>query len=178
MLEALTLSISRSAALDPLIMPLLQTLAVNINLAVFDNNNHTQILRSFICPSLAKFSLITCGRWSRKILEILKKQYNMEELRGFEFKGPFALHVSPFLRSAPMLHSFSLRLAVLDDEAIIGISNGSLGRFLRRLEIQTNGDVGDLFGVVVVTRTKDRTGYEERIIALKEAGIAIKILIS
>jgi hypothetical protein len=205
MLEALALSICRSAVLDPLLMPLLRTLAVNINLAAFDNNDHTQILRSFTCPSLTKFSLVTCGSWTREILEILKRQYNMQGLREFEFKGPFALHVSSCLRSAPMLHSLSLRQAVLDDEAITGVSNGSLGRFLRKLEIQMKCDVGDLFGmvearkkmvdelikngcswregitvlkdVVVIPSSKENLkGYKERIIALKAAGIAITFL--
>ena len=104
-----------------------------------------------------------------------------------------------------MLHSLSLRPAVLDDEAVTGVSNGSLGRFLRKLEIQTKCDVGDLFAmvearkkmvdellkngcswregitvlkdVVMIPSSKENLkGYKERIILLKAAGIAITFL--
>jgi hypothetical protein len=102
-----------------------------------------------------------------------------------------------------MLRSLSLGWdAIMDDEAVMGVSNGSLGRFLRRLSVKFPCDVGEVLSMAearrkmvdelikngcswreeitvlndVVIQTKDRTGYEERIIALKEAGIAIMFL--
>ena len=202
-LETLTLSIARSAVLDPLIMPLLRTFAMNIDPAV-PNHDRTQILRSFTCPSLSEFSLIIYGSLTYEIFEILKQQYNMQQLREFKLESNYALRLSPFLRSAPMLNSLSLRMAVMDDETIIGISNGSLGRFLRRLVIDTDGDVGDLLSMVEARKktvdelirngctwrkeitllknieihwhTRDVEEYEERVIALKEAGIAITFI--
>ena len=200
MLETLTLSMVGSGVLEPLIMPLLRTLVMNIDTSMPDDC--TQILRSFTCPSLTKFSLITYGTWTDGIVEILKQQYNMQQLREFKLDGNYALRLSSFLRSGPMLSSLSLRLAEMDDEAIIGISNGSLGRFLKRLLIDTDYDVGDLLGMVearkktvdelikngctwrekitvlrdVVIHSKDHKGYKERITALKESGIAITFL--
>ena len=41
-----------------------------------------------------------------------------------------------------MLHSLSLRRnGMMDEEALIGVSNGTLGRFLRKLEIDIRYDV-------------------------------------
>ena len=101
-----------------------------------------------------------------------------------------------------MLHSLSLRRnAMMDEEALIGVSNGTLGRFLRKLELVIHYDVGEVLDMVearkmtvdglikngcswreaitslkdVVIHTTDGEDYKERIIALEEAGIHIPV---
>ena len=87
----------------------------------------------------------------------------------------------------------------MDEEALIGVSSGTLGRFLRRLEIDIPYDVGEVLDMVearmktadewikngcswreeivtlkdVVIYANDKGHYKERITALKEAGISI-----
>ena len=90
----------------------------------------------------------------------------------------------------------------MDDEAVLGISNGSLGQFLRKLDIRMVDDFGEVLSMVeacrkmvnelikngcswreeitilkdvVIHNIKDTKEYEERVIALKEEGIAITI---
>lgn len=167
-------------------------------------DNH---LRTFMYPSLVSFSLHTAGNWTREVLEILKRQYDMQELRTVKIGSYVALPVSSLLRDAPMLHSLSLGWdAIMDDEAVIGISNGTLGRFLKKLAFSIFCDVGEVLDIVEarkktvdgllenwcswkeeITVLKDITitvsagqhiidGYRERVIALKEAGITITFL--
>lgn len=126
-------------------MPSLRILSMDED----DRTELNKILRSFICPSLTEFSLTAYGNWTSDTIEILNRQYNMQELRDVQIAGNFVLPVSPFLREAPMLHSFSLQgNAIMDDEAIVGISNGTLGRFLRALEIGIDCDAEEVLGMV------------------------------
>ena len=126
----------------------------------------------------------------------------MQELREVAFEGYVGRPPSSILRDAPMLRSLLLGWNDItnDDDAVIGISNGSLGRFLTRMEILIVGDVGKVLGMVearkktvdeliqngcswreeitvlkdvVIRTTRDTKEYEERVLALKEAGIAI-----
>ena len=116
--------------------------------------------------------------------------------------GSFALPVSSILHATAMLHSLSLRPnATMDEEALIGVSNGTLGRFLRKLEIDIRYDVVEVLDMMearkqtvdrlikngcswkeaitsvkdVVIHTTDGEDYKERIIALEEAGIHIPV---
>ena len=159
--------------------------------------NYDKILRSFICPSLTKFKLHGSSYWTTETVEILKRQYNLQRLEKVEFHG-VALPVSHLLRSAPMLHSFSIgRLAILDDDTIIGISNGTLAQRLRELVLSCTCDIGEVLGMVearkktvdalidngctwkeeiTVLRKVALRGineYRERIKTLREAGISI-----
>ena len=203
-LEALILSIYCIGISDQLTMPSLRDFSLDL-ISYGSVDNHAQILRSFTCPSLTKFSLATSNRWTCETFEILTQQYNMQELVEATIYGDFALPVSSFLQEAPMLHSLSLgRNAIMDEEAVIGISNGTLGRFLRSLFIKFTCDVGEVLGmaearkktvdeliqngcswreeiavlkdIVVQTRTKPIKRYEERVVALKEVGIDIMFL--
>ena len=134
-----------------------------------------------------------------KRLSLCQKKLRTLSIRRAQFSRPLALPVSTFLRDAPMLHSLSLQgNATIDEEALIGISNGTLGRFLRRLETNIH-DVGEVLDMVearkkmvdrlikndcswrdtitslkdVVIHSTDRKDYKERIFALEEAGIRI-----
>ena len=203
MLEALNLAIPHCTVLEQLTMSSLRNLTVELDPPVLYHPEFDHFLRSFVCPSLTKFSLSAYDGWTAAF-KILKRQYNIHELREVAFKGYFALPVSSFLRDAPMLNSLLLRWNdIMDDDAIIGISNGSLGRFLKSLEIHITSDVGKVVGMVearkktvdeliqngcswrdeitvlkdVVIRTpKDTKEYEERVIALKAASITITFL--
>ncbi len=56
-------------------------------------------------------------------------------MRGLEL-AIFPLSISSILQNAPMLRKLSVRGdAILDDAAIIGISSGTLGRFLTSLNL-------------------------------------------
>ncbi|KAF8351743.1 hypothetical protein F5887DRAFT_1277545 [Amanita rubescens] len=194
---------SLKALTMPSLLDFSLTLEVNEDL-LGPEVNFDKILRSFTCPSLTKFELYGSPYWTTETVEILKRQYNLQRLREVEFRRAItvALPVSHLLRSAPMLHSFSIgRAAILDDDTIIGISNGTLARFLRRLEVHCTCDVEEVFGmvearkktvdalidngcswreeitvlrnVVALGRWKDE--YGERVRALKEAGISITL---
>jgi hypothetical protein len=203
MLEALSLQISSNGVWEQLTMPSLR----NLTLQLFHNCTEVDsVLRSFICPSLTQFTLAFDGSWTCETFEILKQQYNMQELRvaGINGHGTFALPVSSLLHGAPMLHSLILRQdTAMDKEALVGVSSGALGRFLRRLEIYIRSDVWEVLDMVEarkktvdglikngcnsreeITRLNDvviHTGmgrtdsYKERIAALEEAGIHITV---
>ena len=202
-LEALDLGIVYDAdldLLDPLTMPSLRTFSIQVEMAT--GIALDKILRYFTCPTLTEFYFVLNprgGDWTCETFGILKQRYNMQELREAMFVGNFSLPVSSFLRDAPMLLSLSLgRNAIMDDDAIIGISNGTLGQFLTELDIKFACDVGEVLGMVEarkkmadslitngctwkeeITIIKDvvihtnENGYEDRVVALKEAGINI-----
>ena len=202
-LEALDLGIVYDAdldLLDPLTMPSLRTFSIQVEMAT--GIALDKILRYFMCPTLTEFYFVLNprgGDWTCETFGILKQRYNMQELREAMFVGNFSLPVSSFLRDAPMLLSLSLgRNAIMDDDAIIGISNGTLGQFLTELDIKFACDVGEVLGMVEarkkmadslitngctwkeeITIIKDvvihtnENGYEDRVVALKEAGINI-----
>ncbi|KAF8692312.1 hypothetical protein AX14_010128 [Amanita brunnescens Koide BX004] len=203
MLEALSLRISNCIGVsEQLAMPSLRNFAISLNWEVNDRTEIDTILHSFVCPSLTELSLVTHGgSWTCETFKILKQQYNMQELRIAKIFGYFKLPVSSFLQEAPMLRSFSLgRRAIMDDEAVIGISSGALGRFLRRLELFIPCDVGEVLSIVEarkktveesikngcswrdeMTTLKDvglpgdwKGKYKDRVMALKEAGITIE----
>ncbi|KAF8674796.1 hypothetical protein AX14_005247 [Amanita brunnescens Koide BX004] len=205
MLEVLSLSIfsypdSDSEQLTILTMPSLRNFTMEIESVSVD-----KILSRFMCPSLTKFSLITPGEWTRKTFEILKRQYNMQELQGADIVCNIVCPFSSFLQEAPMLRSLSLEGgAIMDDEAVRGISNGTLGKFLKRLELRITCDVGEMLDIVEARKkTVDRLmkngcswreeittledvevpfefrsnleeQYSERVMALEEAGITIR----
>jgi hypothetical protein len=202
LLEALNLAAPISGVPEQLTMSSLRNLTIAFDQTEFNDTECDQILRSFICPSLTKLSLITYDNWNGTIFTILKRQYNMQELREVAFEGYIGHPPSSFLRDAPMLRSLLLGGDDItdDDDAVIGISNGSLGRFLTRLETFIVSDVGKVLDVVearkktvdeliqngcswreeitvlkdvVIHTFKDTKEYEERVLALKEAGIAI-----
>ena len=201
-LEGLTLRIPQDAGMleQPVAMPSLRRFALNAKVVI--GTEVDKMLRCFTCPTLTKFKfiLLAHGNWTCETFGILKQRYNIEELREATFVGNFSLPVSSFLRDAPMLHSLSLeRNAIMDDDAVIGVSNGTLGRFLRKLDINIACDVGEVLGMVearkkmvdalvkngctwreeitvlkdVVIHTKHEMGYKDRVLALKEAGITI-----
>ena len=201
MLEVLSLQIFDVGVLEQLTMPSLKNLTMTLVKHSADVDN---ILRSFMFPSLTEFTLCIGGGWTCETFDIFKQQYNMQGLREATFFGAFALPVSSLLRDAPMLHSLSLRNnAIMDEEALIGVANGTLGRFLTRLEINIPYDVGEVLDmvearkkmvdglirngcswreeitglrdVVIHTDVTDGKGYKKRITALKEAGIRITV---
>ncbi|KAF8321455.1 hypothetical protein F5887DRAFT_932281 [Amanita rubescens] len=104
------------------------------------------VLRRFTCPSLTSFTLYTyCDYSTGETLGILKQQYNMQGIQDVLLGGGgFALPISSILQNAPALHSLVLSStdAIMDDKAIIGISNGTLGRSLRTLQMYFPCDIG------------------------------------
>ena len=182
-------------------MPSLLDINLQVDMAMVDGIRLDRILRGFTCPSLTKFTLVTSAYWTGETFQILKQQYNMQQIQEFEIIScNFAMPVSSILRDAPMLRSLSSRNAIMDDEAIFSISNGTLGRFLRKLNVTPIGDVGELLSMVearkkrvdeliesgygwsegiamlkdvVFYHDKRKEEYEARIVALKEAGIII-----
>ena len=182
-------------------MPSLRDIYLDVDGDVVNGKQLDRILRGFTCPSLTKFKLSTNAYWTCETFQILKLQYNMQQIEELEFFCcNFAMPVSSILRDAPMLRSLSTRNAVMDDEAIFGISNGTLGWFLRESKVSAIGGVGELLSMVEarkkrvdeliesgyswsegMTMLKDVVFYhgerkkedEARIVALKEAGIII-----
>ena len=202
MLEVLSLQIYDVGTWEQVIMPSLRTLTMHLTLEVVNGTEIDNVLRSFMCLSLAELTLSIRDSWTCDTFDILKRQYNMQELRKAQFCGRLALPISSFLRGAPMLHSLLLQgNPAMDEEALIGVSNGTLGRFLRRLAVDALYDLVEMLDMVearkrtvdelinngcswreeitslkdVVIHTKDRKEYKERITALGEAGIYITI---
>ena len=202
-LEVLALAIQETEpdVLEQLTMPLLWKFSLNAK--VVTGTEVDKMLRCFIRPTLTDFTSIlhADGNWTCKTFGILKQQYNMQELREATFVGNFSLPVSAFLHNAPMLQSLTLgRNAIIDDDAVIGISNGTFGRFLRELDIRFACDIGEVLGMVearkkvvdalikngctwreeitilkdvTIHTTEDEEEYEDRVDALEEAGISI-----
>jgi hypothetical protein len=203
MLEALSLQIFGIGMWEQLTMPSLRNLTMQLISGMVTNGmDIDNMLRKFLCPALTQFALIFHGSWTCETFEILKQQYNMQELRELKIFGTFALPISSILRDAPMLHSLSLRQnPMMDEEALIGVANGTLGQFLRGLEIDMPYDAREVLDMVearkktvdglikngcswreeitslkdVVIHTTDGKDYKERIIALEEAGIHVTI---
>ena len=213
MLQALKLGIYPSIHIDSFNKALTMPSLLDFSLALqvieemvdidTDEVNLDKILRSFICPSLTKFQVYGCPSpyWTTETVEILKRQYNLQRLQKVKFPHGVAMPVSHLLRSAPMLRSFSIgRDAILDDDAIIGISNGSLAQRLRRFVLCCPCDIGEVLGMVearkktvdalidngcttwregitalrkVVAPGKCEDEYRERVRVLQEAGISI-----
>jgi hypothetical protein len=129
----------------------------------------------------------------------------MQGLEEINLVG-FPLSISSILRNAPMLHTLSVGDdAILDDAAVIGISSGTLGRFLTNLSLGAIGcDVNEVISMVqtrmktvnaligngcswreditilkyvaVHTRCRDeRRKFEGVIAKLKKAGVNIRI---
>ena len=116
-------------------MPSLQEFYLEICDEMVDGMELEKILRGFTFPSLIKFGLSINAYWTSEIFEILKRQYNLQLLQWVGFLGGFILPVSSVLYNSPMLRSLHLeRDAIFDDEAIAGISNGTLGQFLKMLK--------------------------------------------
>jgi hypothetical protein len=124
MLEALSLQIYGTGLWEQLTMPSLCNFTMLLGPEIFNVDN---ALPSFMCPSLTQFSLHICDQ-TLETFDILKQQYNIQGLREAAFLGAFTLPVSSFLQDAPMLHSLSLQgEAIIDEDALISISNGTLG---------------------------------------------------
>ena len=201
MLEVLSFDIHCIGAWEQVTMPSLRTLCMVVTLAEeFNDMDVDNVLRTFMCPSITHLTLAR-DSWTCETFDILKRQYNMQKLREARFIGLLAHPVSFFLRGAPMLRSLVLPAdATMDEEALIGISNGTLGQFLWNLAINLPylnfGEVLDMMearkktvdGLIkngcswreeivslkdVVIYAKDEGHYKERITALKEAGISI-----
>ena len=180
MLQSLSLTIIRShlnssfSSLEDLTLPSLSDFSLYIGVEIALD----EILCSFTFPCLTKFTLgsgLAC--WTRKTFSILAQQYNMQNLHEVRFSGGFALtlSISPILRNAPMLRSLSVRWdTILDDQAITGISDGTLGRCLQRLEIPAAIDLGEVLDIAIARKKKvdemikNGCSWKEDIALLKE----------
>ena len=163
MLERLVLTTLETAiAPEELTMPSLQEFILETCGEMVDGTELDKILRGFIFPSLITFVLYTGAYWTSETFEILKRQYNLQRLEEVGFLGTsgFILPVSSVLYNSPMLRLLQLeRDAIFDDEAITGISNGTLGRLLKKLELTTScdRDIEEVLGMVEARKkTVDR----------------------
>ena len=154
LLEALSIWMHDIVVPEQLTMHSLRNLTLVLNMMM--NNSSAMVdkmLRSFRCPYLAEFTLTTHGSWTCETLGILK-QYNIQELRHAKIVGDFALPVSYFLRDAPMLRSLSLqRNAIIDEETVVGVSNGTLGRFLGSFDFTAHAH-HDITGVLEMVKAR------------------------
>ena len=161
------------------------------------------VLRRFACPSLSKFTLTTLSDCTGETLGILKQQFNMQRIQDIALYGSLPLSVSSIFHDAPALHALSIRSeqSIMDDKAIIGLANGTLGRSLTKLMMYLPCDLGEILSMVEarkgaidgliangcswrdeitilknveLLRGEDGNEYEERIVALREAGITFK----
>ncbi|KAF8343460.1 hypothetical protein F5887DRAFT_1283517 [Amanita rubescens] len=136
-LQVLNLQIHRFyiKLLQELTMPSLRDFTLSVWMDTNEGTDLDGILRSFICPSLVRLELNFYGPWTVESFEIIKRQYNMQGLEEIVL-GCFPLSISSILQNAPILRTLSVRKGVvLDDAAIIGISSGTLGRFLTNLNL-------------------------------------------
>ncbi|KAF8351745.1 hypothetical protein F5887DRAFT_1277547 [Amanita rubescens] len=152
MLQVLALKISefQIGSLEALLMPSLRdfTLMVNSESETEGMIDIDEILLNFTCPSLTKFKLAAYNFWTFKSFEILQRQYNMQGLHEIDFTR-FPLPISSILQNAPALRVLSIEHdAILDDAAIIGISRGTLGRFLMELDLCVACDIDEVVGMV------------------------------
>lgn len=170
-----------------------------------------KLLHHFTCPSLTQFLLNKASNsqlsddayWTSDTFEIVKQNYNLKGLEKASLFG-YSLPISCILQVAPMLCSLTLgKDAILDEDTIMGISNGALGRFLKELEISVASDsVSDVLSMVearkkmvdelfengcswreeisilkdVVIHAERRKGNRDKIRALREAGIHIQFI--
>ncbi len=106
-------------------------------------------------PFPRQLDLRVYGPWTAGSFEIIKQTYNIQGLEEIDFDS-FPLSISSILHNSPMLHTLSVKsCAILDDAAIIGISNGTLGRFLTSLNL---GHVDcDINEVVRMVETRMKT---------------------
>ena len=145
---------------EKLTMPSLQEFVLETCEGMINGMELDKILRGFTFPSLITFNLYTEAFWTSDTFPILKRQYNLRRLEEIGFWGGFTLAVSSILYNSPMLRSLQLeRDAILDDEAIAGISNGTLGQFLKTLELSTacDHDVEEVLGMAEARKkTVDR----------------------
>ncbi len=88
------------------------------------------------------------------------------------------LPISSILRNAPILRELTVRWnALLDDQAIKGISDGTLGRYLQRLEISESNDFEEVLDMAAARKKKvdemieNGCNWKEDITLLKEIGI-------
>ncbi|KAK2464372.1 hypothetical protein APHAL10511_003518 [Amanita phalloides] len=143
--------------LGELIMPCLRTMVLEVGARDLD-----KVLCNFTCPVLVNFTLTSPGSWTDETFEIIKRQYNMRGLLEIKFGGCH-LPISVILKGAPLLRALYVNSSgdtTMDDDAITGISNGTLGRHLRRLLIKAYG-IEDKIIEMVETRKRMADGLIE-----------------
>ncbi|KAF8351744.1 hypothetical protein F5887DRAFT_932183 [Amanita rubescens] len=184
MLQALQLRIAKESQVqDPLEGVAIPSL-LDFHLEVGVNRRNGQaldgILRTFTCHSLTKFTLCTAAYWTSGTCEVLGQQYNMQRLQEVQIFGHMVLPVSFVLQKAPMLRVLSVRLgAILDDQAVMGISDGTLGRCLRRLKLAIKCNVAEVLSMVETRKQtadgliKNGCTWKEEITGLTDVEISI-----
>ncbi|KAF8335590.1 hypothetical protein F5887DRAFT_609824 [Amanita rubescens] len=165
--------------------PILPTLSLsnlqNLTLRMIDGypERCSEVIRSFAFPALTRFVLDLPRSWTPETLKAIKQQHNLDRLQEFVLivrdKEPAKLLASSILENAPMLRSLQLpECAIMDTEAIAGLSNGTLGRFLRKLHIKRVSDPTEIIKMaekrkeVVDELIKDGCSWREKITVLRE----------
>ncbi|KAF8351756.1 hypothetical protein F5887DRAFT_912445 [Amanita rubescens] len=191
----------------PLTLPSLRDFnltAVGTEEVTDDGIDLDRLLRGITCPSLTSLTLSThnWAHWTGETFKLLGRQYNMSRLQEVYYFSHFVLPISSILQNMPMLRFLLAGPDIkLDDKAIIGISNGALGRFIQTLTINVTGDFLEVLSMIearkrtvdeslekgcswreeiallkdITVITKRKKEYKRRVIALKKAGIIIKV---
>ncbi|KAK2460471.1 hypothetical protein APHAL10511_007518 [Amanita phalloides] len=168
------------APLEELTIPSLWYICLELSTKVEHTN---KILRSITCPALVEL-VIHDGEWSKETYEIIKQQYNLQGLEVFELSlYKHTIPASAILKDAPKLRRLEMRGSMIDnidDEAIAGLSNGTLGRYLRELTIYHPSDINRLLSMVEMRkRTVDRLiengcNWKEMITVLRKVVVYCK----
>ena len=171
----------QSCPLPTLSLPNLQNLTLSIRGHLKQCND---VLCSFACPALTRFVLDT-RVWTPRTFKAIKRQYNLERLQEYVLiidvyrVTSASLLASSILENAPMLRALQLpRCAIMDFEAIEGLSNGTLGRYLRKLHLDHFSDsttkivkMAEKRKEVVDELIKDGCSWRENITILREITI-------
>ncbi|KAK2462362.1 hypothetical protein APHAL10511_005668 [Amanita phalloides] len=136
-----------------------------------------KVLPIFTCPVLTDLTLYANARWTGETYNIIKRQYNIKGLEEIDFWG-CSLPVSSILMDAPTMRVLSLSDdVIMDKDAFMGISNGTLGRHLREFRIDVRG-ITDRIIEMVETRKRladelieNGRNWREVITVLKEVKI-------
>ncbi|KAF8309537.1 hypothetical protein F5887DRAFT_1054692 [Amanita rubescens] len=155
---------SRTDPLPTFSVPNLQ----NFTLKMIDGNPNrcSEVIRSFAF-------VLDFRSWTPETLKAIKQQHNLDRLQEFVLivrdKEPAELLASSILENAPMLRSLQLpECAIMDTEAIVGLSNGTLGRFLRKLHIKRVSDPTEIIKMAEKRKGSDCCSWREKITVLRE----------
>lgn len=110
--------------------------------------------RSLVFPNLQKLSLRYRG-FASSMLPLMSARFNFSRLEELELRKTGSATASEVLRCAPLLRRCAFSKNVeFDEDAMVGLSTGSLGRLLVSITTNSICDVRKI-SVMAVTRHRD-----------------------
>ena len=110
--------------------------------------------RSLVFPNLQKLSLRYRG-FASSMLPLMSARFNFSRLEELELRKTGSTTASEVLRCAPLLRRCAFSKNVeFDEDAMVGLSTGSLGRLLVSITTNSICDVRKM-SVMAVTRHRD-----------------------